>query len=291
MEEPLYAELQREVQRKLGKCLIGIQQYERLLKDIVGKREISGILGDPSRPMSDNATAIATNTMGQLVDELTEKVFQPTLQDSGKAPADAGPIDKEERPVGWARVQMGVSMPPDAHAQLKAELQDLVDLRNDLVHHFVEGQDLVSEEGCITAELFLDHCYAEIERHFVALQGRAASMNEAKRAMAAIITSPEYLDRLRTELFPETVQREAVLPGLIELLLRAEAAHANEGWTALSHAIAFIQKEAPDETPKKHNFGSWRHVLSETRVFEIRRRPVAPGGALETWYRSPEAPV
>jgi hypothetical protein len=286
MEEPLCAALQREVQRKLGKCLIRIQQYELLLKDIVGKREISGILGDPARPVASNASAIATNTMGQLVDELTEKVFQPTLEESGQVPTEAAPIDEDEHPAGWVRFQMKVSMPPEAHAQLKLELQDLVDLRNDLVHHFVEGQDLMSEEGCITAEMFLDHCYAEIERHYVALQGRAASMNEAKLAMAAFVTSPEYLDRLRAELFPETAQREAVLPKFIELLQRAEAAHVEDGWTALSHAIAFIEKEAPDATPKKHTFRGWPHVLNEARLFDVRRGAVAPGGSTETLYRS-----
>lgn len=292
MEEPLYAELQREVQRKLGKCLIRIQQYERLLKEIVGKREVSGIRGDPSSSVSNGVAAIATNTMGQLVGELTEKVFQPTLHESGQSPpAEADPVDEEEHPAGWARFKMSVSMPPDAHAQLKADLQELVDLRNDLVHHFVEAQNLMSEEGCITAELYLDHCYAEIERHYVALQGRAASMDDAKRAMAAFITSPEYIDRLRAELFPETAQREAALPGLIELLRRAEAAHAAEGWTALSHAIGFIEKEAPDTTPKKHTFRGWPHVLHEARIFDIRKGLIAPGGVMATWYRSRNRPL
>lgn len=285
MEEPLYAELQREVQRKLGKCLIHIQQYERLLKEIVGKREISGMVGDPGQ-LLDHASEVATNTMGQLVEELTEKVLQPTLQESGQSPpAEADQVDEDEYPVGWARFQMRVSMPPDAHAQLKAELQELVDLRNDLVHHFVEVQDLMSEEGCITAELYLDHCYAEIERHYVVLQGRAASMDDAKRAMAAFITSPEYRDHLRAELFPETAQREAALPGLIELLRKAEAEKTAGGWTALNSAIAFIKREAPDETLKKRAFGSWRQVLHEARVFEFRTAPLAPGGPLETWYR------
>lgn len=31
MEEPPYAELQREVQRKLGRCLIRIQQFEHMV--------------------------------------------------------------------------------------------------------------------------------------------------------------------------------------------------------------------------------------------------------------------
>lgn len=39
-EPPL--ELQRDVQRKLGRCLLRLQQYEILLKALVAHREISG---------------------------------------------------------------------------------------------------------------------------------------------------------------------------------------------------------------------------------------------------------
>lgn len=285
MEEPSYAALQREVQRKLGRCLIRIQQYELLLKEIVAKREISGILRSTPVQLAETAPTTATKTMGQLVGELTDKYFQPTLLESGQTQPEAT-IDDDERPAGWARVSMSVSMPPDAHSQLTEELQELVDLRNDLVHHFVEGQDLVTEEGCIASDMYLQDCYSEIDRHLVSLQGWAASMNEAKRSMAAFIASPEYKEFLLAELSPSISQREAALPGLVDFLRRAEAGQAKDGWTALSAAIAFVKKVAPEQTPRKHTFGSWRQVLHDARVFEVRRRPVEPGGVSETWYRS-----
>lgn len=80
-------------------------------------------------------------------------------------------------------------------------------------------------------------------------------------------------------------QREAALPRLVELLRQAEATHAQEGWTTLNSAMAFIKTLAPHETPKKHTFGSWRQVLHVSRAFEVRRRPAAPGEAVETLYR------
>lgn len=284
MEEPSYAALQREVQRKLGRCLIRIQQYELLLREIVAKREVSAVLG--SSPEQPPASAIAgPMTMGQLVGVLTDKYFQPTLLESGQTEPDAESED-EEHPVGWARIRISVSMPPDAHAQLKAELQELVDLRNDLVHHFVEGQDLFSEQGCIAAEMYLQDCYAEVDRHFASLQGWAASMNSTNRSLAAFMESPEYEEFFLAELSPFISQRHAALPELIKLLRRAESDQASDGWTALSAAVAFIGKIAPDETPGKHTFGSWRHVLHEARVFEVRKVPAQPGGAAGMWFRS-----
>lgn len=283
MEEPAYALLQREVQRKLGRCLIRIQQYELLLKEMVAKREVSAELGEnflqPSEPVS------STKTMGQLVGELTDKYFQPTLLESGQTQPEES-VDDDKQLVGRASVRMSVSMPPDSHAKLVKELQELVDLRNDLVHHFVEGQDLVSEEGCIAADMYLQSCYEEIDRHLDSLRGWATSSNEAIRTMASFMVSPEYKEFLRAELSPSIAQREAALPGLIELLRRAEADVAKDGWTDLSAAIAYVKTIAPAEAPKKHGFGSWRQVLHDSKVFEVRRQPAGPNAAMETLYRS-----
>lgn len=285
MEEPAYAALQREVQRKLGRCLIRIQQYELLLKEMVTKREVSGTLFGVPAQLATSSSDVAIKTMGQLVGELTDKYFKPTLLESGETQPDVS-SDDAEHPAGWAHVRMSVSMPPDAHAKLAEELQELVDLRNDLVHHFVEGQDLVTEEGCIAADMYLQDCYEEIDRHLVSLQGWANSMNEAKRSMAAFIESPEYKAFLFAKLSPSMSQREAALPGLVELLRRAESEVANGGWTSLNAAIALIRTVAPGETPKRHTFGSWRQVLHDAGVFNVRRRPAESGGAMETWYRS-----
>jgi hypothetical protein len=111
-------------------------------------------------------------------------------------------------------------------------------------------------------------------------------MNEAKRSMAAFIESPECREFLLAEQSPSVSQREAALPGLVELLLRAEADHAENGWTALSAAIAFIKRVEPDVTPRKYTFGSWRQVLHDSGFFEVRRGKVGALGPMETWFRS-----
>ena len=299
MEEPSYAELQRVVQRKLGRCMMRIQEYELLLKEFVAKREIAGELRAMDAQIAYNVSVVATKTMGSLVGELTEKYFQPTLMDPGQAQSVGGTVGADdavatevedhddEHPAGWARFQMHVSISPDVHAQMKAELQDLVDLRNDLVHHFVEGQDLVSEEGCIAAEMYLDDCFSEIDRHLSSLRGWATSMNEAKQTMASFMVSPEHKEFLLAELTPKFPTRVVELPVLIDLIQRAEAAQLKvDGWASLNNAIAFIKAVAPEETLTKHSFGSWRQVLHEAGKFEVRRLAVEPGGAVETWYRS-----
>lgn len=76
------------------------------------------------------------------------------------------------------------------------------------------------------------------------------------------------------------------LPGLVELLRRAEANVAKDGWPSQADAIAFIKTVTPDKTPRKHTFGSWRQVLRDADVFEVRRGPVTPDWPMEIWYQS-----
>lgn len=285
MGEPPYAALQREVQRKLGRCLIRIQQYELLLREMVSKREVSGTPIKTSLDLEESGLSAPNKTMGQLIGELTKKYFQPTLlPESGEFQYEDYLEDGHH--TGLVRLRMSVAMTPDAHTKLSDDLQKLVHLRNDLVHHFVEGQDLISEVGCIAADLYLQECYAEIDKHFTSLRVWAASMNEANQVTAAFLSGPEFKEFLRAEMTTSVSKREAALPRLIELFCDAEKEHAVDGWTSLNSAIASIRKVAPDEAPKKHGFASWRHVLHDASVFEIRKSAQQPSAPIETLYRS-----
>lgn len=53
---------------------------------------------------------------------------------------------------------------------------------------YKRGQDLMSDEGCIAADMYLIDCYAEIDRHLVSLRERAESMNEAKQSLQDLNT-------------------------------------------------------------------------------------------------------
>jgi hypothetical protein len=64
--------LQRKVQRFLGRCLLRLQQYERLIKAIVAHHEISGT-ADADALEADRAARVAANgckTLGKLVGDL-----------------------------------------------------------------------------------------------------------------------------------------------------------------------------------------------------------------------------
>lgn len=59
-------------------------------------------------------------------------------------------------------MRFNISMPPEYRAQTKAGLAELVDLRNDLVHHLIENFDISHENGCRAACSHLDSCYEPV---------------------------------------------------------------------------------------------------------------------------------
>ncbi|WP_457670330.1 OST-HTH/LOTUS domain-containing protein [Thiolapillus sp.] len=77
---------------------------------------------------------------------------------------------------------------------------------------------------------------------------------------------------------------------IVQHLFAAEHDYHEDGWTSLAIAIEFIRTKRPDLTPKKYHCGSWRHILHESKLFEIRkcRNDTAP---TQVWYRSKPLPV
>src|SRR3546814_20756062 len=61
---------QREVQRLLGRCLIRIQQYERLLKAIVALQEISGTTQTLPHAIDARRAEPSDKTLGTLIGRL-----------------------------------------------------------------------------------------------------------------------------------------------------------------------------------------------------------------------------
>ncbi len=61
---------QREVQRLLGRCLIRIQQYERLIKAIVAHHDISGPAHALEAIRAARIDDASTKTLGALVGQL-----------------------------------------------------------------------------------------------------------------------------------------------------------------------------------------------------------------------------
>ena len=283
MDDPI-VNLQREVQRKLGRCMLRLQQYERLMKAIVAGMGIEG----PSEQLElirDKQVACASKlTLGSLIGMFTSGCLSPA------APVGAVELIDESRDEVlsskiWFRMRNQVVMSPERYEQSKAALAELVALRNELVHHFLDRYDLWQEQGCIDADTYLDASFKLIDGHALDLQGLAESMESAHALAATYMQTPEFKDAFVHGIQPDGTVDWSVST-IVERLREAEVALAIKGWTLLNAATEHIRRTHPDQTPKRYHCGSWRHVLHSSEQFDIRKEIKANNAGIAVWYRS-----
>ncbi|WP_329957955.1 OST-HTH/LOTUS domain-containing protein [Stenotrophomonas sp. 232] len=72
--------------------------------------------------------------------------------------------------------------------------------------------------------------------------------------------------------------------GIVRALRDAAAELAIDGWTPVASAGRWIAERLPEHLPAKYGCSSWRQVVHESRLFELRYRDV--GGQRAAWYRA-----
>lgn len=275
--------LQREVQRKFGRNLLVLQQYERLVKGLVAEQDVAGPINELHSIRARQIEAVSKKTLGQVVGDLTGNFITPTLGQSDTEPSDEPPVDPTQP---WFRVIFRIAMAESDYLQTQQKLANLVDLRNDQVHHFLEKYDIWSEAGCLAADAYLDDCFKQIDTHFQELRGWAQHNLDSRERMGSLMRTQEFRDFLVHGIFPGGAGISWSSCTIVNLLRDAEAALAKDGWTFLKHAIDYIRTQNAEHTPKRYGCSSWRHVLHESGQFVIRKEQPDSGLPTETWYRS-----
>lgn len=257
--------LQRGVQRKLGRCLIRLQQYERLMKALAVDFEIAGPSDELTAIRKKRDEVVSRMTLGQLVAELTGTYLQAGPTDMVEPewnPADSQRI--------WFRMQTRMALQPGDYERVVAGLRELVVLRNELVHHFLERFDIWSEAGCHDADAYLDAGMAKVDGHYAELRQWAITMGQAHSAVGAFTASPAYSDLLFDGIYPDGAV-DWPNCGIVRHLRAAETALAVDGWADLGRVIERMNLMHPEQTLKRYGCTTWRQVLHESKQFKIRR--------------------
>ena len=272
-------ELQRNVQRKLGRCLLRLQQYEILLKALVAHSDLAGSPTELQAVRDAQVASAQKKTLGTLVGMLTERHL--TLADECES-AEEPPQDDSAL---WFQFRFRVQLDASQHHATTVALKELVDLRNELVHHFLQRFNVWEYEGCIDADAYLDASYETIDGHYLTLRGWVQGMEEARSFMASFMKTAAFEDLLVNGIAPDgSVDWPA--SGVVRCLRAAESRFMVDGWTLLNTATSWIRAEYPDQRPQRYGCGSWRQVIHESQQFEIRRVENKEQGCGEVWYRS-----
>jgi hypothetical protein len=278
MDDEAFKTAQREVQRLLGKCMLVIQQYERMTKALVADARIQGSVTTLEHNMAASRASVSGKTLGMVVNELFESVVVP--EDAPQRDVDDYPVAGNEI---WFAAQYQVVTSAEDHDRTVSDVREIVILRNHLVHHFLEHHDLWTTEGCAKASAELTAAYDQIREHFDRLATMAKSLDKARSMMLAFLQSDVGRDLFVNGTGPDDAVNWPTA-GIVSSLQNAEKALGENGWTSVNAAAAWIRQREPEQLPGKYGCSSWPQVLHESRLFDLCKRNM--DGQRTTFYRS-----
>lgn len=210
----------REVQRLLGRCVLRIQQMEKLLRAIVAVQHHYGTGADSAQLAEQRASQVAKLGMGDLVDFILAEVLHVRTGQVGPDGLEAErPIRKgasspqpktsalakrygkakakalaEQRP--WFTSKVTMSAAPEEAKEIKDRLTSLVQLRNRVVHHFCDDHEIRTEAGCDRATAFLEQTDASLVQHMDHLSKWVIELDEARVEAARAMSDPALVDQM-----------------------------------------------------------------------------------------------
>lgn len=119
----------------LGRCLLRLQQYEQLMKAIVAHHEISASGSPLESNQAERVADAANKTLGTLVGTLLGTYVTSGDQD------DVAEPDAPDNIISF-KMKMSLRMSAEDFDTTQNDLKELVLLRNNLVHHFIDQHDL-----------------------------------------------------------------------------------------------------------------------------------------------------
>lgn len=288
--ESVVALLQHEVQRKLGRCMLRLQQYERLLKAVVAGMAVAAPPEQLQAVQDSQAISIRNKTLGTLVGMFTDHYVTTSSADDEAGPYDAASLSAQSTGSSWASISFTISMSPERYAQTKADLAELVGLRNDLVHHLVEKFDISDEGGCRAASDHLDSCYERIDARFRTLNAWGNGMNNCQAKLSTFLQSKAFDDALVNSVNPDSSVCRP-MSSITGCLQEAEDACQVDGWVSLDAAVKYISKKSPDQVPTRYGCKTWRQVLQRSGPFELRVIAGSKDVKGQVWYRTCAEPL
>jgi len=280
--------LQDEVQRKLGGCMLRVQQYERLMKAMLAGAALEGTPATIESTFTGRATEVSDKSLGILLQNyfLEEFLVDSSMNSNQVEPAG---MSAESQAIAaglpYLKFRFQMQMEPEHFEQTKQTLLKLRDLRNEVVHHLLDRFDIDKESGSLAAIAYLDACYATFNNHYLQLREWAVSMENARALAASIIKTQMFEDFFVSGINPDgTVDWPA--SGVVQALREAEVACAKDGWTLLDSAIAWLRINHSNQIPVKYQSRTWKQVLKRSKQFEIRVAIDPASNCGQTWFRS-----
>lgn len=295
---------QHEVQRLLGRNLLRLQQFERDLKMLYTHFSLSASLGqDVTALRKKRHESVAKSTLGQVAETLMKEFM---VSEDASSDNNAAPNAHESFSV---TLRHGISMSAEQRTRMLTEMDELIAMRNHLVHDFIAEYDLISLESCMKAETYLHTCYKHISTRHNELRGWLKGLTAKIELLRQLFESPAIHNLFVKGIVPQDQQLTLIEDGrpiefqfiandikrndhshwsgtdiVRELHKAARHLAGQDGWTSLEQARLWLAQHAPGENPEKYGCHSWKQLVHESGAFELQHRRDSTGVG-SRWFR------
>lgn len=139
-------DLKVEVATLMGRCVLGLQQYELGLKQFLSVSMIEGDRETFKTNLEKRKTHYSSRTLGQLIGDFTGQHISIESRNESNSATDDPQLPDSVRP--YFRTKFSFIENDEGYQILLDNLASLVDTRNELVHHFLQRFNLNDGTSC-----------------------------------------------------------------------------------------------------------------------------------------------
>ncbi len=260
-------ELVQDIFRKIGRNVVLFQQIEQALKHIASNT-FSSYGSELDKKLENHRKCIQKKTLGQLVGNYPLKV---------EGEEEPETYVDEDRMEPYASFSFSIVGNETFVLNRKQALANLVEDRNNLVHHLLNNYDLNSIESCHNLSEFLDQ---QAEKLRLEIKQFNVSIDFLTQMKSKFLNSNE-LARLLVEATSYQTYLKIILSEIAVDLARPD------GWTCMSHAANILKTQASEELQelrKSLEHKTLKSFMMASDLFEFKME-VTPKGGERMLYR------
>ncbi len=246
---------QNEIERKIGRNLLLIQQTEHCLKYIVLNSKISGNPSQLKDIQKTREKKLSKNSMGQTLDQYLNHINPSEENNQEKTNFEIEPLH--------ISYEINFDISKEEFEKKEKLLSVILEERNNLVHHFIVDLDVSSIDSYKEIEIKLDEQRDFLLPELKDLQSKSNAIEE--------LLKPERFKRvLKDSYYLDMVEN---FPLIVELANISMEKHRLDGWVSLGLAGSIIRQNIPDEVEKlkeKYASKTLKSLISERQIFEIK---------------------
>lgn len=268
-----------EVMRKIGRNMLLLQQLEGLLKYLLANSFFEGTPSTIKENREKYVSQIGKRSLGQLVSEFCDRSLVKDDDSQREQPEKAC----DEIQIGF---RFSIECDQDGFESRKKVLADIVEERNNLIHHLLPTYNAESLEDLTRLEHQLDDQRAKVLKEIDYLSGIIKRFNDVRKQLSDFIESPEGKRFFVEGLLPGESRLERLLAELASLAARSD------GWTPLVRAGQLVRElnaerltQALEEQGLSSLKGLKKHIESSDR-FELMEESVIKGSQ---WLYRPKS--